>query len=249
MKLYMHQFLSKTGSFRTKKAIVDALRNKEITVDDRIVKDMYFQINPFTRIVKHNGKQLQILRRFAYVVMNKPKGYLCSKLTPNDIEWGKKSVFDLIGIDANLDPLTRNALFCVGRLDEDSSGLLIMTNDGGLGNKVTSPDSKIEKTYRVTLANPITDKIRKQVEAGVTIELEENNHVSKYKTKPCKVKLLAEKELEITVIEGKKREIKRIFEAIGNKVLSLERIRIGKVDLDKLNLEKGKYIVLDKLEV
>jgi 16S rRNA pseudouridine516 synthase len=233
MKIRLHQFLSKTGIFTSKNDIIDAIRNSELKIEGRIVTKPNFQFNK-NKKVTWKDKELKIKKEMIYLILNKPEGYLSTRLTKND--GIKKSVFGLLPDD--------NSFVCVGRLDEDTSGLLIITNDGDLVHKITSPLSNVEKTYKVVLEKPI--KNIHEVEKGLIIELEENGKIDNYQTKPCKVELVSEKEIFITLTEGKKREVRRMFEAIGNKVVKLERVSIGRLNLEELKIKKGSFITVDR---
>ncbi|MBU1703984.1 MAG: pseudouridine synthase [Nanoarchaeota archaeon] len=148
------------------------------------------------------------------------------------------------GLDTNL----KNSLFCVGRLDEDTSGLIIITNDGTLGSKITRPESMIEKGYAAVLEKDIKDKDIEKIKKGVTISLEHNKKVTEYKTRPCKIQLIDKRDVIITVSEGKKREVRRIFEAVGNKVVSLERVSIGSLRLDGIRTGEFKFVDKEFIE-
>src|SRR3989338_1266994 len=249
----LHQFLSKTGVFKSKRELVFAVKNSEIMVNDKIITNLHYQFNPNKNKVCYKEKELQAVGRKVYVIVNKPAGYLSSRLTSNDQKLGKKSIFSLFDKDKNLDEQTRKTLFCAGRLDENTSGLIIITNDGTLGSLITRPESNITKTYGAVLEKPIDSVAAKEIEKGVVIKLEENGVISEYKTKPCKITLLdnntannnknndaaaarnnnVRNKVIIEVIEGKKREVRRIFEAVRNKVKELKRISIGKIRLDE----------------
>lgn len=273
----LHQFLSKTGVFKSKKELVFAVKNSEIMVNDKIITNLHYQFNPNKNKVYYKEKELQAVGRKVYVIVNKPAGYLSSRLTSNDQKLGKKSIFSLFDKDKSLDGQTRKTLFCVGRLDETTSGLIIITNDGALGSLITRPESNITKTYRAVLEKPIDSVAAKEIEKGVVIKLEENGVISEYKTKPCKITLLdnntannnknndtaattataatataaarnnnnVRNKVIIEVIEGKKREVRRIFEAVRNKVKELKRISIGKIRLDELGIKEGGYLFVD----
>jgi pseudouridine synthase len=232
MKLRLHQYLSKSGIFKSKKELIDSIRNGEIEIEGKIITNPHFQFGK-DKEVKYKGTKLKIEEK-KYFILNKPAGYLSSRLTKNDT--GKKSVFDLVEND--------NSLVCVGRLDEGTSGLLIITNDGDLVHKITLPDKNIRKCYEAELESSL--KNEKDIEKGVEIELEENGHIHKYMTKPCKVQKISEKKAVITITEGKKREVRRIFEKTGNKVIKLKRISIGNISLEKLGLSEGKSLKVDK---
>jgi 23S rRNA pseudouridine2605 synthase len=235
MKIRLHQFLSRTGVFSSKNDITDAIRDSEVKIEGRIVTKPNFQFNK-NKIVTWKDKKLELRKDNIYLILNKPEGYISTRLTESDE--GKKSIYALLPED--------NTLFAVGRLDEDTSGLLIITNDGTLGYNIASPESNIKKTYRSELAKELTLKDKEKIEKGVVIKLEENGKYTEYKTKPCEIKMIDEKHIDISITEGKKREVRRMFEAVGNKVIKLERIAIGGIQAEKLGIKKGSFKVVDK---
>ncbi|MEM4397334.1 MAG: pseudouridine synthase [Candidatus Woesearchaeota archaeon] len=237
MKIHLHQFLSRTGLFKSKKEIIDSVKNGFVTIDEQIIINPMYRFNPSKRVVKYKGNILKIVDKKYYYVINKPIGYLSTRLTSLDIYNKKKSVFDLLDIEEKI----KRTLFAVGRLDEDTSGLLIITNDGKFGFKIAHPKFEIKKTYYVVLEKPITENKIKEIEQGITINVEIDGKYIKYKTKPFKIKLISERKLFITLSEGKKREVRKIFEAINNKVLKLERISINNLNLKELALKQGQY--------
>lgn len=246
MKLRIHQFLSRTGAFSSKKELIAAITEAEITIDGRTITNP-MHIFDAKKKVCWKGEPLKRVTTKTYIAINKSEGYLSSRLTPEDLKLDKKSVFELIG--NAFDEKTKKSLFCAGRLDEDSSGLLIITNDGKLGSKITAPGSGIEKTYHAALARPITDEELAKLRKGVTIQLEENGKITSYTTKPCKAELILpnRRQLKLVLAEGKKREIRRMLEALGNKVTQLERTAIGKLTLQELKIGKGQYAIIADL--
>lgn len=245
MKLRLHQFLSRTGAFSSKKELITAIIKAEITIDGKAVTNP-MHIFDAKKKVCWKGRPLKRITAKTYIAINKPEGYLSSRLTPEDARLGKKSVFELI---KGFDEQTEKSLFCAGRLDEDSSGLLIITNDGKLGSKITAPGSGIEKTYHAALARPVTDGELAKLRKGVTIQLEENGKITSYTTKPCRAEITStdRKQLNLVLTEGKKREARRMLESTGNKVTQLERTAIGKLTLQELKLEKGQYAIVADL--
>ncbi len=242
--MLLHQFLSSTGLFPSKKAILDALHEGKIKVSNKVITNPQHHFDPKKQHVYVNDKPVKIIKEKIYLLLNKPEGYLSTRLTANDLKLHKKSVFDLLGFP--LTPAIQKTLQCVGRLDEDSSGLLILTNDGILNHQITNPSSTISKTYLVTILKPLTKEHQTQLEQGVDIDLEENGSITTYHTKPVMIKLLTLTTLEVTITEGKKREVRRMFEAVNNEVLTLERIAIGKIVLQDLNIAPGHYKQVDK---
>lgn len=182
--------------------------------------------------VSVNGKLINVVKKYDYYIMNKPKGYVC---TVKD-DKGRKTVMDLL-------PESKKRLFPVGRLDYDTEGLLILTNDGDLTYKLTHPKNEIPKTYVVKTEKPITDKDINLLRSGVVID--------GIKTKKCNVKLIESyktgAKLHITITEGRNRQIRKMIEAVNNNVDFLKRIKIG--DLTVSGLNRGEVRPLSALEV
>lgn len=179
-----------------------------------------------------DGKTVSIVKNFEYYIMNKPKGYVCTVKDDKD----RKTVMDLL-------PKNITRVFPVGRLDYDSEGLLLFTNDGDLAYKLTHPKNEVPKTYIVKTERPVSDKDLSALRSGVIIDGE--------KTKKCNVSLLeTNKEgsrLSITITEGKNRQVRKMFEAVGNSVKFLKRIKIG--DLKLTGLNRGESRKLTKEEI
>jgi 23S rRNA pseudouridine2605 synthase len=173
-----------------------------------------------------DGKLLKIIPKRITIMLNKPAGYITTKEDPH----AKKTVMDLIPY---------KDLFPVGRLDKDSEGLLLLTNDGDLAYKLTHPKFEHEKEYYVELKNPITNDEIKKLENGIMIDGK--------KTAPCKITNHKQNKLNITLHEGRKRQIKRMFEKLGNKVIYLYRLRIGGLKLG--NLKIGSYKIINSKDI
>ncbi|MBT3721691.1 rRNA pseudouridine synthase [archaeon] len=240
MKLTLHRFLTLTGHFASKEDIIFALINKQIKVDDKIVTTPKFQINPNSRVVKYNDKKIEHDKTKYYLVFNKPPKFICEKILTKGSP--KKSIFNIIEIDRKI----LNQMSAIGRLDEDSAGMIILTNDGKVNHKIASPDSNITKTYEVTLDDQIPNRLVQIAEKGVTIDLEVNGEVTKYKTKPTKIQRVTDKILQITLTEGKKREVKRIFDALGHKVTYLKRVSIGNLKLKDLHIKNREFVFVSR---
>lgn len=180
-----------------------------------------------------DGKILSHKIDYEYYIMNKPKGCLC---TVSD-DKGRKTVMDLL-------PDGAGRVFPVGRLDYDSEGLLILTNDGALAFRLTSPKNEIPKTYLVRVEGTITPVQLNRVRAGVEIE-------KGVVTKKCKVTIVETNKnytkMHVVLTEGKNREIRKMFEAVGKNVDFLKRIRIG--DLTLSGLDRGAVRKLTREEV
>jgi len=182
--------------------------------------------------VSVNGKLVNVVKKFDYYMMNKPKGYVC---TVKD-DKGRKTVMDLL-------PQNAKRLFPVGRLDYDSEGLLILTNDGDLTFKLTHPKNEVPKTYLVKTEKPVSDEDLMKLRAGV--------YIDGVKTKKCNIRLIESlksgSKLHITITEGRNRQVRKMFEAVGNNVDFLKRIKIGELTLTGLN--RGEVRPLRPVEI
>lgn len=167
-----------------------------------------------------------------YYILNKPKGYICSVSDDR----GRKTVLDLM-------PRNVGRIYPVGRLDYDSEGLLILTTDGELAQKLTKPSSEVPKTYLVKVEGTLKEADLNPIRSGIEID--------GYMTKKCKAHIVetnkAYTKVHITLTEGKNREIRKMFAAIGKEVQLLKRIKIG--DLNLSGLDRGAYRKLSKAEV
>ncbi len=166
-----------------------------------------------------------------YVMLNKPAGYVCAN---HDSE--NPTVIDL------LDDIRKSDLQIVGRLDKDTTGLVLMTDDGQWNHQITAPVSHCKKTYLVTLADPISDETAMLFAQGVLLDGE------KKLTAPADLKMLSSNQARLTISEGKYHQVKRMFAAVGNKVISLHREKIGNLMLDS-TLEPGQYRSLTPTEI
>lgn len=178
------------------------------------------------------GRPVNIVKSFDYYIMNKPKGYVCTVKDDKD----RKTVMDLL-------PKNIARVYPVGRLDYDSEGLLIFTNDGDLAFKLTHPKNEIPKTYLVKTEKPVSDKDLSFLRSGVVID--------GIKTKKCNVTLIETNKkgsrLHVTITEGRNRQVRKMFEAVNNSVDFLKRIKIG--DLKLTGLNRGEIRKLTKEEI
>ena len=240
-KLSLKQYLMKSGRFQKTYDCIEAIKNGKVTVNNKIIANPSHFFNPKKDLVKLNNEKLKIISKI-YFIMNKPAGYVSQK---SDDE---KTIYDLLK-NLNLSKEFIQSLHAVGRLDKDTEGLLLLTNDGKLSNQIMDPKNEIIKKYHAILENPIGKEKIKELEKGIELEID----YEKYKTKPCKIKIIGEKEIYISVSEGKKRQIRMMFESIGNKVNYLKRVSIGGLQLGKLNFGEIRQItreeIMEKLEI
>ena len=191
------------------------------------------EIDEFSDSVVVNGKKLNLVNTYEYYIMNKPKGYVC---TVKD-DRGRKTVMDLL-------PPNIKRVFPVGRLDYDSEGLLILTNDGELTYKLTHPKNEVPKTYLVKTEKPVSDKDITALRQGVIID--------GVKTKKCSVQFVEAtktgSKLHITITEGRNRQIRKMIESLGNNVEFLKRIKIGDLTLSGLNRGETRKLTAREIE-
>ncbi len=230
MQERVQKFLSSAGIASRRKA-EEFIKSGQVSINGHRAK-LGDKVDPETDEIKVYGKIVnkpgQKLTRKIYIAMNKPKGVVVSKSDPN----GRKTVFSLLPDDL------RSKVHNVGRLDYDTEGLLILTNDGDLTQQLAHPKYEHDKEYEVipdAVPKPTQlEKLRSGVELPTGL------------TSPAKVKQRSGK-VYITVHEGKKRQIRRMFQAVGLGVVNLKRIRINKLELPKI--EPGTYIEIKKSDI
>ena len=233
-EIRLQKFLAEAGIASRRKAEELILEGKVI-VNDKVVNQLGTKVNPDKDIVKYNGKIIKIQSKYVYILLNKPIGYVT---TAKD-QFDRDSVMDLVKVKERVVP--------VGRLDMYTSGALILTNDGEFVYKVTHPKHEIEKTYTVTIKGIVSDNEVESLRKGVVID-------NDYTTKPAKVRILktdSEKKLsrlEITIHEGKNRQIRKMCEAIGHGVLALHRSKIAGVGVKDIPLGKWRYLSPKEIE-
>jgi len=207
----------------------ELIKQKRVAVDGEIIQSLGYKIDETTAVVTVDGHKVSLVDKFIYFLLNKPRGYVT---TASD-ERGRKTVLDLIP--------DKSRVFPVGRLDKESTGALLLTNDGDLAYKLTHPKYDVEKVYRVLLNQPITEKHVKKLETGIMLE----DGV----TRPCRVKVISKDKcrVELTLMEGRNREIRRMLQALDYKVSKLKRIQFATLTLNKL--APGKWRTLTKEEI
>ncbi|MFU2123485.1 16S rRNA pseudouridine(516) synthase RsuA [Gallibacterium anatis] len=229
MKQRLDKFLSEyTGLSRSQ--ATKALRQNLVKVNQQLVKDGALKVSPEDQI-EFDGERLEWVSGNQYFLLYKPEGYVCSH---DDGEY--PTVYQFFDY-----PLS-SRLHTAGRLDVDTTGLVLLTDDGQWSHRITSPKYHCEKTYLVTLADPVEDFYLEQCAQGILLKGE------KQPTKPAQIEIIDDYNLNLTIVEGKYHQVKRMFAALGNKVIALHRWRIGQIILDP-QLEEGQYRALTDAEV
>lgn len=206
------------------------IRASRVSVDGEIVKDSAFKLLP-DYDVEFDGNTLTQQNGPRYFMLNKPIGYVCSTDDP-----------DHPTVLYFLDVPVAHKLHAAGRLDIDTTGLVLMTDDGQWSHRITSPRHHCEKTYRVTLESPVSDDTAEQFTQGVQL------HNEKDLTRPAVLEVITPTDVRLTISEGRYHQVKRMFAAVGNRVVGLHRERIGEIALDP-ELEPGEYRPLTEEEI
>ncbi|MCF5843618.1 16S rRNA pseudouridine(516) synthase RsuA [Aeromonas veronii] len=206
------------------------IRQGEVMVDGIVVKQPAFHINEQSQI-EFDGVLLTLEQRNRYFMLHKPEGYVCSNEDPDH-----PTVFFL------MDEPAMGKLHVVGRLDLDTTGLVLVTDDGQWSHRITSPRHECAKTYHVWLADPVSPDAIALFAEGVYLRNETD------KTRPAQLEILGECEARLTIHEGKYHQVKRMFASIGNKVVGLHRERVGGLTLDE-DLAPGEYRELTAEEI
>ncbi len=225
MEIRLQKIIADAGIASRRKAeelIVQGL----VQVNGKIVRELGFKADPNKEKIKVNGKIIKPNLKKIYLALNKPVGIISSRKD----EKGRQTVIDIIPLDDYLYP--------VGRLDFESSGLIILTNDGEAANSLLHPKFEIPKTYKVDIEGELKNSDLEKFKAG--IKLEEGL------TAPAKAKILSKgrtyTKLEVIIHEGKNRQIRRMFEELGYQVTRLKRISIGNIELGKLPIGRHRYL-------
>ena len=239
MKIRLHQFLSKCGIFSSKNEIKNAIWDGKITVNGSIVKNISFEFNPEKKKVIYDKKELSLPQNEKYFLLNKPMGFICSRLNSQERKLGKKSIYELFY--GRVSKIVYESLITVGRLDENTTGFLLVTTDGKLAHKITNPKNKIKKTYYIETTRSISLEQIDSIKNGIKIKINDNGKVEEYISRPTILTDIEEKSMILTIDEGKKREIRRMFDSVGNEVSKLHRLSIEKMLLNDYKLELGEY--------
>ena len=231
-EIRLQKYIADCGITSRRKA-EELIKQGKIKVNGQIVYELGTKINPQKDIVIYKNEKIKQKQKNVYILLNKPIGYVT---TVKD-QFKRPSVLDLVKVKQRVVP--------VGRLDMYTSGALILTNDGDFVYQVTHPKHEIDKTYTVTIKGIVTEQDVELLKKGVKIE--------EYTTKPAKVKILKtdleknSSRLEITIHEGKNRQIRKMCETVGYPVLALHRSKISGIGVKDLPL--GKWRFLSKQEV
>jgi len=216
----LQKFLSVAGICSRRKG-EEHIISGNVRVNGKVVKELGTKVDPGIDQVEFKGKIVQVRQKMVYIALNKPRGYVSSCNQKQE-----KIVLDLIDLKERIYP--------VGRLDKDSTGLLLLTNDGAVHQKLSHPSYDHEKEYDVTVARPIQDRELMRMSDGLTI--------LGSKTRAAVITRISAKRFLIVLQEGRNRQIRRMVEKVGNRVTRLKRIRISDIKLSSLREGTWRYL-------
>ena len=220
----LQKFLSVAG-FCSRRKAEEYIKDGYVKVNGEVVSVLGTRIDPETDLVEVKGKQIKAKKNLIYIVLNKPRGYVTSCSQKGD-----KIVLDLINI--------KDRVYPVGRLDKDSTGLLLLTNDGELHHRMLHPSFDHEKEYEVAVVKPISDGVLRKMSRGMPM--------MGTKTRPADVKRISSRVFCIVLKEGKNKQIRRMVRKMGNQIVRLKRIRVSNIKLG--NLAEGSWRYLTEEE-
>jgi len=222
----LNKYISQSGVCSRRRAEL-YITDKEVKINGQVVFEQGVMVDETKDVVTVLGKPIALVKKKMYVMLNKPEGYVTTSIEQFD----RPCVIDLIKEDERV--------FAIGRLDMETEGLLLLTNDGDFANKLMHPSEKINKVYIAKVTGSITDQTIKQLKKGVDID--------GYTTAPAMVEKLSKDELKITIHEGKNRQVRKMCAAVGLNVTHLQRTKIGNLELG--NLKLGKYKLIKSYEI
>jgi 16S rRNA pseudouridine516 synthase len=233
-KQRLDKVLSNSG-FGSRTEIKSAVKKGMVTVDGKIVNDSGIYVNPLEDVIEMSGIKLNY-RRYIYLMMNKPKGVISATTDSK-----QKTVFDILP-----EKYKCFDLFPAGRLDIDTEGLVLMTNDGQLAHEILSPRKHVAKQYYAHVLGVVGDSDTDAFINGVILD-------DGYKTLPAKLEIIKSdeiSEIRLSIVEGKFHQVKRMFEAVDKKVIYLKRLSMGKLKLDEtLALGECKELAESDIEL
>ncbi len=216
----LQKFLSEAGICSRRKG-EEYIKAGFVRVNNKVVTELGGKVDPQKDRVEFKGKVVDVKSDPVYIALNKPKGYITSSLQAGD-----KIVLDLIDIKERVYP--------IGRLDKDSSGLLILTNDGSLHHRLSHPSFDHEKEYDVTVVRPIPEGALRNIAKGMPM--------MGTKTRPAEIERITSRRFRIVLREGKNRQIRRMVRKVGNHVTRLKRVRVSNIKLGRLDEGTWRYL-------
>jgi 23S rRNA pseudouridine2605 synthase/23S rRNA pseudouridine2604 synthase len=219
-RMRLQKFLSAAGVCSRRKA-EELIREGRVQVNGTVVAELGARTDPQNDRVTVDGRDVRPPQRLVYLALNKPRGYVSSCRHA-----GQKIVLELVNVPERVYP--------VGRLDKDSTGLLLLTNDGRLHQRLSHPSFDHEKEYDVVVARPLSDGALRRMAAGMPL--------LNTRTRPAEVHRIGERRFRIVLKEGRNRQIRRMVRQLGNEVIDLKRVRVAHVRLGRLPVGRWRHL-------
>lgn len=229
----INKYIASCGVASRRKA-EELILDGKVKVNGKIIDELSYKVDENKDMVEVNNVKITLDEKLVYLLLNKPEGYIT---TVKD-QFDRPSVIDLLSD-------VKERVFPVGRLDYETSGLLLLTNDGDLTYKLTHPKHEIDKTYVAKVKGILTEDEMKNFREGL--------HIEDYKTAPAKLKVLDSDRvknistLEIKIHEGKNRQVRKMCKAINHPVLRLKRVAMGKINLKNCKVGEYRYLTDDEV--
>ncbi len=227
--LRLNRFLAMAG-VASRRAAEELITNGEVEVNGKVVTELGTKVNPRSDVVKVNGQTYSLAQRLVYILLHKPKDFI----TTTSDEKGRRTVLDLVSV--------RERVYPVGRLDRQTTGALLLTNDGVLANKLMHPSSEVVKSYHVSLDKGLDQAHAEKLARGV--------HLEDGKTAPAELEIIPgtkNREIVMHIHEGKNRQIRRMFESFGYEVEKLHRLNYAGLTVQ--GLARGMWRFLTEKEI
>lgn len=222
----LQKYLSAAGVCSRRKG-EELIRAGRVSVNGVVITELGTKVDPDTDFVEADGEAIHLNQNLIYIALHKPANYVTSCLQKEE-----KIVLDLVDVAERLYP--------VGRLDKDSTGLLLLTNDGRLHHKLSHPSFDHEKEYEISVQKPIPDGALQHMSRGLPM--------MGTKTRPARIKRVSARRFRIILQEGKNRQIRRMVRKVGNQVVRLKRIRIANIQLGKLSEGSWRYLTKNEIK-
>ena len=250
MKLRLQVYLARAGLAPSRRKAEELIRNKDILVNGQVAV-LGTKVEPKKDKITLRGHNIKALPNRIYIALNKPAGYLVAKSDNR----GRKLAQDLLKEPSSADGKTLakeefDSMFNIGRLDLESEGLILFTNDGAFGDAIAHPRKHINKTYIAKVEGRISEETAGRLLDGVQVTAEQDGEEVRYRSRFRALRVLGRGKFSVIVIvisEGRKRQIRRTMEAVHHKVLTLKRIAIGSLKLGELPAGKWRFLTKDEV--
>lgn len=251
MKIRLQVYLARTGISPSRRKAEELIRDGKILVNGKVA-ELGSKVDTEKDVVKLAGQKLEQVGKKIYIMLNKPIDYLVAKSD----ERGRKLAQDLLKKPSinneKLKDIEFNTVFNVGRLDYNTEGLLLFTNDGEFALKLAHPRYHVKKTYIAKVEGKITEEAVARLKYGIDIKIRDGHKLIEYRTLPAEIRVLGRGKENFSVVvvrikEGRKRQVRRMLETVGFPVVNLKRVQVGSLELGDLPLGKWRFLSTEEV--